>query len=345
MKNKNIKYKKAINLALHHAMSKDKNIMLMGLGVGDPKNVFETTEGLKEKFGEKRVFDVPCSENALTGICIGYGIKKKAILTHQRFDFMLLSFDQLINNAAKMHFMYGGNLSTNITIRAIVGKGWGQGPTHSQNFQAFLGSIPGLKVYFPFDSNDVYNVLYNSIFDPNPTIIIEHRWLYELFSKVKLINKISLAKKINTGKTATIVCMGNTVLDAYIINKIFYLKKIKFDIIKLVSINPLNTSLIVKSIKKTKKLILLEPANKSMSISSEIISRLKILGLSFESMIISNKEIPVPTSFFLSKKVYPEIKETVNKICKFLSIKKKFNLKNFERKLHDIPNNNFKGPF
>ena len=107
-----IKFKTAINLALQKAFKKDKDVLLMGLGVGDPKNIFETTEGLQKKFGKKRVFDVPCSENALTGICIGYGIKKKAILTHQRFDFMLLSFDQIINNAAKMHFMYGGNLQS-----------------------------------------------------------------------------------------------------------------------------------------------------------------------------------------------------------------------------------------
>ncbi len=345
MRNKTLKYKDAINLAMNNAMKKDKNVTLMGLGVSDPKNVFDTTIGLKKKFGKHRVFDVPCSENALTGICIGYGMKKKAILTHQRFDFMLLSFDQLINNAAKIHFMYGGNLRTNITIRTIVGKGWGQGPTHSQNFQSLLGSIPGLKVYFPFDANDVYNVLYHSIFDPNPTIIIEHRWLYDLVSKVTLKKKIKLIEQISNGTSATIVSIGNTVLDAHILKKIFSSKKIKFDIIKLISINPLNIDLIVKSLKKTGKLILLEPANKSMSVSSEIISRLKISNLSFNSILISNKEIPVPTSFYLTKKVYPEIRDTVKRICNFLSIKNDFDLKSYEAKLHDIPNKNFKGPF
>ena len=134
---------------------------------------------------------------------------------------MLLSFDQIINNAAKMHFMYGGNLQSNITIRAIVGKGWGQGPTHSQNFQSMLGSVPGLKVYFPFNSNDIFNVLYHSIFDPNPVVIIEHRWLYELESKIILQKKIKPVEKVSSGNKGTIVCIGNTVLDAHIIEKIF----------------------------------------------------------------------------------------------------------------------------
>ena len=340
-----VKFKTAINLALQRALKKDKDILLMGLGVGDPKNIFETTTGLQEKFGKKRVFDVPCSENALTGICVGYGLKKKAILTHQRFDFMLLSFDQIINNAAKIHFMYGGNLQSNITIRAIVGKGWGQGPTHSQNFQAMLGSVPGLKVYFPFNSNDVFNILYHSIFDPNPVIIIEHRWLYELESKIKFQKKIKSVEKVSSGNKGTIVCIGNTVLDAYILKKTFSQKKIKFDIIKILSINPLKVNMIINSVKKTKNLILLEPTHKSMSVSSEILARVHTSGVFFRSKIISNEEMSVPTSFYLSDKVYPQIKKTVKIICNFLSINSNFDTSKYSQKLHDIPNKNFRGPF
>ena len=340
-----IKIKTAINLALQKAFKKDKDVLLMGLGVGDPKNIFETTEDFQKKFGKKRVIDIPCSENALTGICIGYGIKKKAILTHQRFDFMLLSFDQIINNAAKMHFMYGGNLQSNITIRAIVGKGWGQGPTHSQNFQSMLGSVPGLKVYFPFNSNDIFNVLYHSIFDPNPVVIIEHRWLYELESKIILQKKIKPVEKVSSGNKGTIVCIGNTVLDAHIIEKIFIQKKIKFDIIKILSINPLRVDTIVNSVRKTKNLILLEPANKTMSVSSEILARVHTSGISFKSKIISNEEMPIPTSFYLADKAYPQIKKSIKTICNFLSIKSNFDMSKFNQKLHDIPNKNFKGPF
>jgi pyruvate/2-oxoglutarate/acetoin dehydrogenase E1 component len=230
---------------------------------------------------------------------------------------MLLSFDQIINNAAKMHFMYGGNLQSNVTIRAIVGKGWGQGPTHSQNFQAMLGSVPGLKVYFPFNSNDIFNILYHSIFDPNPVVIIEHRWLYELESKIKEQKKIKFLEKISSGNNGTIVCMGNTVLDAHILKKIFHQKKITFDIIKILSINPLKVDMVINSVKKTKNLILLEPSNKSMSVSSEILARVHTSGIFFKSKIISNEEMPIPTSFYLADKAYPQIKKSVKIICNF----------------------------
>lgn len=340
-----ISFKKAINLALYRALKKDKNVLLMGLGVGDPKNIFETTLNLQEKFGKDRVFDVPCSENALTGIAIGYGIKKKAILTHQRFDFAVLSFDQLINNAAKLHYMYGANLSTNLTIRAIIGKGWGQGPTHSQNFQSLLAHIPGLKIYFPFNSNDVYNILFNSIFDPNPVLILEHRWLYDLIGTVKPSKKIKYCEKIANGSKATIVAMGNTVLDAYQLKKIYMKQNISFDIFKIISINPLKINNLISSLKKTKNLILLEPSHKKVSISSEIVSQLNSKNLYFKSKIISMPDIPTPTSYFLTKKFYPDTKETIKLINKFLKIEFKINKIDFQQIHHDVPNKNFKGPF
>jgi pyruvate dehydrogenase E1 component beta subunit len=342
MKNK-IKFKKAINLALSNAMKKDKDVLIMGLGVGDPKNIFSTTSGLKEKFGNKRVFDVPCSENALTGIAIGYGINKKAVLTHQRFDFVTLSFDQLINNAAKLHYMYGGKLSTNITIRIIIGKGWGQGPTHSQNLQSLLAHIPGLKIYFPFNSNDVYNILFNSIFDPNPVLILEHRWLYELEGNVKFSKRISYCQKISKGNAATIVSMGNTVLDAIEIKNVFMKKKILFDIFKIISINPLKINNIISSVKKTK--ILLEPSNKQVSISSEIISILKIKKIDFESIVVSNPFMPTPTSYFLTRNHYPNLNETIKTIIKFLKLKVKISKIYSKKFIHDVPNKHFKGPF
>ena len=340
---KKIKFSEAIKQSINELMLKDKNIILMGLGVGDAKNIFGTTAGLKEKFGNNRVFDVPCSENALTGIAIGFGIRKKVILTHQRFDFALLSFDQLINNAAKLHYMFGGNINTNITIRAIIGKGWGQGPTHSQNFQSLLAHIPGIKIFYPFSANDIYNILIKSVNDPNPVLILEHRWLYELKSTIKYVKKINPVKHLSSGKTATIVCMGETVLDAHKIKKNYQLKKIKFDIFQLISINPLNLGLIKKSLKKTKKLIILDPSNQTMSISSEIVARMKNENINFRSLVIANPDFPTPTSYFLTKKFYPQTNEIIKKINIFLKLN--FKVYNETGKFHDIPDQDFIGPF
>ena len=142
-----ILFSQAINRALKEEMRKNKNLICLGLGVNDSLRFFGTTGGLLEEFGNKRVFETPTSENAMTGIGIGMSLyKNPCIMMHQRFDFFLLAMDQLINNAAKWHYMNGGQKSVPITIRLIIGKGWGQGPTHSQSLQSWFAHIPGLKV-------------------------------------------------------------------------------------------------------------------------------------------------------------------------------------------------------
>ena len=124
----------AINEALHISMKNSEKLLCFGLGINDKGRIFGTSLGLLEAFGKERVFDFPTSENAMTGISIGLAINGfPNIVTHQRMDFVLLAIDQIVNSAAKWNFMFGGKQSVPITIRLIVGKGWGQGPTHSQS--------------------------------------------------------------------------------------------------------------------------------------------------------------------------------------------------------------------
>ena len=145
----------AINDALHQAMEIDSSVICYGLGVTDPKAVFGTTQKLEERFGSERVFDMPTSENAMTGVAIGAALNGiKSVVTHQRVDFFLLAMDQIVNSAAKWHYMFGGQNTIPITIRLIIGRGWGQGPTHSQNLQAWFAHIPGLKVVMPTTPKD-----------------------------------------------------------------------------------------------------------------------------------------------------------------------------------------------
>ena len=165
--------KEAINLALTEEMRQNKKLICFGLGVNDSLKFFGTAKGLEKKFGSQRVFETPTSENAMTGIGIGMSLyKNPCVMMHQRLDFFLLAMDQLVNSAAKWHYMFGGQKSIPITIRLIVGKGWGQGPTHSQSLQSWFAHIPGLKVVMPSLPSDAYNLLKDSIRDPNPVIFI-----------------------------------------------------------------------------------------------------------------------------------------------------------------------------
>ena len=144
---KKITFIKAVNEAMQIAMKKDKKMLCYGLGATDPKAIFGTTKDLEKIFGKDRVFDTPTSENAMTGVAIGAALDGvRSITTHQRLDFFLLAMDQLVNSAAKWFYMFGGKKSVPITIRLIIGRGWGQGPTHSQSYQSFFAKIPGLKV-------------------------------------------------------------------------------------------------------------------------------------------------------------------------------------------------------
>ena len=141
------------------------------------------------------MFDTPVSENAMTGVAVGMSLNGLVpIVSHQRMDFFLLAMDQLVNSASKWNFIFGNKNRINLTIRLIVGKGWGQGPTHSQNLQSWFAYIPGLKVITPSLPSNASALLSQSIRDPNPVIFIEHRWCHQLKETESSIkkNKINL---------------------------------------------------------------------------------------------------------------------------------------------------------
>ena len=218
-----------INKTISHAMRDSEKVICFGLGVTDPKGVFGTTLNLEKKYGSNRVFDVPASENALTGFAIGASLNSFIpILTHQRLDFALLSLDQIINSAAKWLYMFGGQLNVPITIRMIIGRGWGQGPTHSQNLQSVFSHIPGLKVVSASTPDSVANLLYSSIFDPNPVIFLEHRWLHNSFGKFpEKLNKNELGKCqiLKKGRDVTLIGLSYMTLECIEASKI--LKNLK----------------------------------------------------------------------------------------------------------------------
>ena len=212
-------FAEAITEAMFQAMEADKSVICYGLGVDDPKGVFSTTLGLQEKFGKERVFDIPSSENAMTGVAIGAGLRGfRSVMTHQRLDFFLLAMDQLVNGAAKWHYMFSGQHNVPITIRLIIGRGWGQGPTHSQSLQSWFAHIPGLKVVMPSTPRDAKGLLLSSIFDNNPVIFLEHRWLHnqeeEGVPEDYFEEQLGKAKVIKEGKDLTVVGMSWMTIEA-----------------------------------------------------------------------------------------------------------------------------------
>jgi len=349
---KNKTFAEAINDALFTSMKKDKKVICYGLGIDDPKRIFGTTKGLKEKFGPKRVFDMPTSENAMTGVAIGLGLNGyKSVMVHQRLDFFLLAMDQLVNGAAKWHYMFGGQKNVPITIRLIIGRGWGQGPTHSQSLHSWFAHIPGLKVVMPTSPKDAKGLLLSSIFDKNPVLFIEHRWLHNLEGNVPDKDyrvPIGKAKNIISGKDITIVSMSYMTIEAMRAIKILNKLKIKCDLIDLRTISPIDYDTIYKSVKKTGKLIVLDIGNSNVSVASEIVANISQNLFSYlhcapEVMGLPN--VPVPTSFNLTKDFYPDSKSIVTSVLKKLKIKQNIDNLFTKQKFHDVPGDWFNEPF
>ena len=177
---KTLSYADACSDATKTSMRRDENVLVYGLGVDDPKGMYGTTLGLVEEFGSERCFDTPLSEDSMTGMGIGLAMSGyKPIHVHQRFDFLLLCMNQLINMASKVKYLSNGNMNCPLVVRAIIGRSWGQGAQHSQSFHSFFSSIPGLTVVAPVTPFDMYNTLLWSLKQNNPILFVEHRMLYK----------------------------------------------------------------------------------------------------------------------------------------------------------------------
>src|SRR5215467_8560311 len=175
-----LKYWQAISEATVQCMEEDPSIFLTGIGVDDFKGIFGTTAEAYRRFGAARVFDIPNGENATTGIAIGAAaVGKRPLVVHPRNDFMFLCMDQLLNLAAKWRYMFGGKTGVPVVFRGIVGRGWGQGATHSQSLQATFAHFPGLHVAAPASPGDAKGLMISALTGSTPVILLENRALYE----------------------------------------------------------------------------------------------------------------------------------------------------------------------
>ncbi len=308
----NISFAQAINKAIYDELESDPKTLVFGLGVADAKGVFGTTTDLQKKFGKERVFDIPLSENAITGVALGMSLLKlKPILVHQRADFVFTSAEQIINQIAKTYFTTAGKFSVPIVIRMIVGRGWGQGPTHAQSPHSIFANVPGLKILLPATPEDAYEMLRGAIQDPDPVLFIEHRWLYQnetQSTNLKHPEKHTGCKILSSGTDLTLVGISLGAMEALKISKIFSCFNVSAEVINLRSVVPLDISTIVKSVEVTKKLAIFDISQTKFGVSttiSENIMRLLWNKLTDTPLIFGLKNVPVPSSAQLAKQVYP----------------------------------------
>lgn len=348
-----LKFNRALREAIDLCMEEDPTVYLMGLGVPDPKGIFGSTLGLAEKYGPSRVMDMPTSENGMTGIAIGSAlVGMRPIMTHQRLDFALLALDQLVNQGAKWHYMFGGQRPVPLVVRMIIGRGWGQGPQHSQSLQAWFAHVPGLKVVMPATPHDAKGLLIASIEDPNPVIFLEHRWLYDIRGPVpEGIYRVPLgcARVARAGEDLTIVAASYMTLEALRAADALAADGIAAEVIDLRTLSPLDEEAILRSVRKTGRLIVADTGWTSYGIGAEIIARVTeraLDALAAPPRRVALPDCPAPTSSALTKCYYPRAAQIVDAAGAILGLALAGSPAGSNESRHpDVPDPSFTGPF
>ncbi|KAF3196511.1 pyruvate dehydrogenase E1, beta subunit [Orbilia oligospora] len=308
----------ALNEALAEELEADSKVFILGEEVALYNGAYKVTKGLLDRFGPDRVIDTPITESGFAGLAVGAALAGlKPITEFMTWNFAMQAIDQIINSAAKTHYMSGGIQPCNITFRGPNGFAAGVAAQHSQDYTAWYGSIPGLKVVSPWSSEDAKGLLKAAIRDPNPVVVLENELLYgqsfpmsAAAQKDDFVIPFGKAKIERVGKDITLVslsrCVGQCLTAA---EKLKSEYGVEAEVINLRSIKPMDVEAIVKSVKKTGNLIAVESGFPSFGVSSEI------LALSMEYMFdyldspaqrITGAEVPTPYAQGLEAMSFPD---------------------------------------
>ncbi len=343
-----ITYCQALNEAMTQEMERDLSVFVYGIGVSDHKKVFGTTDGLLERFGEERCFDTPLSEDTMAGFGLGAAINgMRPIHIHIRVDFLLLAMNQLANMISSCRYMSGEKLKAPLVIRAVIGRGWGQGSQHSKSMLSTFAHIPGLKVVLPTTPTDAKGLLISAIRDDGPVIFIEHRWLYWQEQEVPqepFTVPIGQANIVRRGRDLTIVATSWMNVEAMKAAEILSREGVEIEIVDPRTISPLDDELIAESVNKTGHCIVADNDWLHCGFSAEVaavVSEKCFDRLKSPVCRIGFAPTPCPTARHLEDEFYPNAKNIVR------AIEKKLGLSETDLSTESFYShtNRFKGPF
>jgi pyruvate dehydrogenase E1 component beta subunit len=341
----------ALNEAADLVLAADRRVFIMGLGVPDPKGLFGSTAGLVERHGPARVRDMPTAENGMTGIALGAALAgMRPILTHQRVDFALLAMEQMVNQVAKWHYMFGGQASAALVIRMIIGRGWGQGPQHAQSLQSWFAHVPGLKVVMPSTPYDAKGLLIASVEDDAPVVIFEHRWLYNIEGAVpEGVYRVPLgsARVAREGTDVTIAATSFMTLEALRAAEVLASRGVSVEVVDVRSLAPLDEELLVRSVSKTRHLVVADTGGVAYGAGAEIAARMteRCFGqLGRAPRRVGLAECPSPSSPALAADYYPRAAHVVSAIYELLDLGPAPKEPDLPYPL-DVPDPSFTGPF
>lgn len=313
-----LSYAKAILEATDQAMSLSPDVVVLGQLVDTKSGIFGTTTGLVDKHGPDRVQDFPVAENLMTATAMGAALTGlRPVLCHQRLDFMVYSLDAIVNWLGLWRFKSNMKSGMPVTIRTIVGKGWGQGPQHSKNLQAWFAHIPGLRVAVPSTAYDAKGLLLEAIFGETPTLFVEGRGLYSMTDDVPekpYRVRFGQAAIRREGRDATIVAVGMMVPLALRAAAMLEKENISVEVIDPRTIAPLDRKTICDSAFKTRRLVVADPTWQSFGSAAEIITCVaENLGdkLKAKPIRVTLPDSHTPMSSALETEYYPDENDIV----------------------------------
>ena len=305
-------YAAALNEGLHQLLAEDSGVFILGQGVDNPWYVGKTAVGLVDRFGRERIIDPPISENGMNGFAVGAALTgMKPILIHPRLDFLLYGLDQIINQASNWSYVFRGQLGVPLVLWGIINRGGEQGAQHSQAIQATFAHIPGLKVVMPATPYDAKGLLVAAVRDPNPVIFIDDRWLYHQESHVpEEIYEIPIGKAeiMREGTDVTIAATSHMALLSLQAAEQLEQSGISAEVLNLRSLKPLDEETILRSVKRTGRLVIADGGWRSFGAAAEIAARVAESG--FEDLVapiarVTLPDTPAPSSTAEEGAYYP----------------------------------------
>lgn len=318
-----LRYGAALGRALADAMEADPSVIVLGEDIAGAGGSFGVTRGLLDRFGDRRVLDTPISEAAIAGMAVGAAMSGlKPVVEIMFMDFVTLTMDALVNQAAKARFMFGGQCSVPMVLRTPHGGGLSAGPQHSQCLEAWFAHIPGLKVVCPSGAHNAYGLLRSAIADPDPVIFIEHKGLYAQKADVPdslPVVPLGKAAIVRPGEKATVVSYGAAVALALQAAERMVADDISVEVIDLQTIQPWDEATILASLARTHRLVVVHEATEAFGVGAEIAARMADIGfdeLDGPIVRVGAPFMPVPFAAALEQSYRPSVDRVVAAIRK-----------------------------
>jgi pyruvate dehydrogenase E1 component beta subunit len=324
-----ITYLEAVREAMTQEMERDSRVFLIGEDIGEYGGAFQVSYGMLEKFGHERILDTPITELGLTGAATGAAlIGMRPIAEIMFMDFTTLASEQLVNQAAKLRFMFGGQSTVPLVLRTPAGSGTGAAEHHSQSFENWFVHVPGLKVVMPSTPYDVKGLLISSIRDDNPVVFIEHKLLYKTKGDVpEEMYEIPLGKADikREGKDLTIIATAIMVKKSLEAAEVLAGEGIDVEVVDPRTLRPLDTETIVNSVKKTGKVLIVHEAVKTGGYGGElaaVIAESEAFGyLEAPILRLAGREVPIPYNRDLEAAAVPQVDDIVAKARELATLK------------------------